>query len=774
MGEKQRKLAMLIAAGGALVSLSLLGSAAGAKNDPAARLRHERLAALGRLWGAVRTYHPYLAYRDVDWDGALVAAVPKVTAARSDDDYLAALRSLVEPLRDPATVIASAPAVMPPEGSDGTRNRLDWPAPGLLAVHLGGFENFAAMREFEERATKALPGASTVVLDIRGRGNEDLDSSDADVAAAICRRFVTHALQAPTQRFLVHSGFVSQDPEVRSSGSYSSAFLTPLASTFAADADAKPRRLIVVVNAASPLPDVLVALLQSGDAQLVAHGLVTEAAIVTRKSIDLFGGLQAKIRVSELTFPLEGGALRADVTVPPSGPPRSDDAAFRAALELARTPSLSATVRHPAARPLPEGQFRYDEPYGSMTAPKLPYRLLAVFRYWNAIHDFYPYLPLLDHDWDSLLPDFVGQFEAAEDETAYALALGEMVAHVQDGHSSIGAPAAVVDRIVGSARAPFRVRRIDGAVVVADITDRAAAEASGVAVGDLVLSVDGEPIEQRIARLARYTPASNPAAKAFYLANRALRGPEGTIAVVAVRDIHDRVKSLKVKRSKAFVFPVSSAAHFRVLDGNIGYVDLTQLSGDEVGPMFDALGGTRALVFDMRGYPKGTAWQVAPRINARGAKFAALFQRAVVDGAEGEEQPLRLQFAQRLPPDNSGHSKYANPTVMLVDERTQSQAEHTGLFFEAASGTRFVGSQTAGANGDVTTVVVPGAVHVSFTGHDVRHADGRQLQRVGLVPDVEVHPTLAGFRSGKDEVLDCALHVLLESARDCNEPRSRR
>lgn len=44
-----------------------------------------------------------------------------------------------------------------------------------------------------------------------------------------------------------------------------------------------------------------------------------------------------------------------------------------------------------------------------------------------------------------------------------------------------------------------------------------------------------------------------------------------------------------------------------------------------------------------------------------------------------------------------------------------------------------------------------------FTGHDVRHADGRQLQRVGLQPHFRVAPTLAGIRAGRDEVLERAL-----------------
>jgi len=49
---------------------------------------------------------------------------------------------------------------------------------------------------------------------------------------------------------------------------------------------------------------------------------------------------------------------------------------------------------------------------------------------------------------------------------------------------------------------------------------------------------------------------------------------------------------------------------------------------------------------------------------------------------------------------------------------------------------------------------------MSFSYMDVRHADGRQLQRIGLVPDVVVTPTIRGLRQGKDEVLDRALSYL--------------
>jgi C-terminal processing protease CtpA/Prc len=97
---------------------------------------------------------------------------------------------------------------------------------------------------------------------------------------------------------------------------------------------------------------------------------------------------------------------------------------------------------------------------------------------------------------------------------------------------------------------------------------------------------------------------------------------------------------------------------------------------------------------------------------------------------------------------------------MLIDERTIGQAEHAGLFFEAANKTAFIGSPSAGADGEVTSFVVPGGVTISFSSHDVRQVNGGKLQRLGLQPAVSVSPTIKGVRDSRDEVLEKALEYL--------------
>ena len=51
------------------VGLALIPPAGlGAQAPSADSVRIERLASLGRLWVAIRDFHPWLAYRPIDWD----------------------------------------------------------------------------------------------------------------------------------------------------------------------------------------------------------------------------------------------------------------------------------------------------------------------------------------------------------------------------------------------------------------------------------------------------------------------------------------------------------------------------------------------------------------------------------------------------------------------------------------------------------------------------------------------------------------------------------
>lgn len=49
--------------------------------------RIERLSDLAKIWGAVKYFYPFPAYKEIDWDKALIETIPKAGAAKSPEEY---------------------------------------------------------------------------------------------------------------------------------------------------------------------------------------------------------------------------------------------------------------------------------------------------------------------------------------------------------------------------------------------------------------------------------------------------------------------------------------------------------------------------------------------------------------------------------------------------------------------------------------------------------------------------------------------------------------
>jgi hypothetical protein len=735
--------------------------------DGSARI--DRLIALCKLWGAVKYFHPYLAYRgDIDWDKALLATIPEVNAAKSGDDYATAVDHMLQALGDPVSAVVRKTASAAPLPSTSDRP----PDPSfkvtedrILLVNMTHYSDLADLAGGFQRADalkKEIPKARAVIFDLRAPA---LVSEDESGYLGFFFNFVSldksltsSPIAAPGERRRMHVGFVPQ--RGATPGGYESGLYISLSQTIVPNPGTNDVPVLFLVNKNSELPAVSLALQSAGKGAIVAEGGAGDASAVTTQRLRLSDGVEAEIRLGELLYGDGTGGFQPDLIVPASELVGDQNPTLQRALELARNFKISATSRKhvPAsAATLP------DRPYADLSYPPVEYRMLAAFRIWNVINYFFPYKDLMGEDWEGVLREFIPRLETAGSALDYNLTIAEMVTHIHDGHGFVQSP--LLNDYFGTSPAPVRLRMIEGVPVITGFMDEQAARSAGADLGDVILKVDGEDAIVRISRVARYISASTSQWQLYRAAGALLGGAENSQAAVTVRDREDHIKELKLPRRKAFRNGATERTGdpLKVLPGNIGYADLDRLTVPMVDAMFEKFKDTTAIVFDDRTYPLGTAWAIGPRLSAKDSVVAAMFQRRVAmfpDAPMGElaSQAVTQTFAQRMPHTDTW--RYKGRTVMLIDERTISHAEHTGLFFEAANGTKFVGSPTAGADGDVTNFCVPGGIWISFTGQGVRHADGRQLQRVGLAPDVEVRPTLKGIRAGKDEVLDRAVQYL--------------
>lgn len=712
--------------------------------------RIDRLMGLCRAWNTAKYLHPTLWSSDLDWDAAFVAAATTIDGASDTAAYRAAAAQMLGLLKDPATTVETEPddeAVPPPPkgpSDAGAEPELVRKLEGgLLLVDLPGFQRAKgpySLNGLAERLAAEMPAARGAIIDLRyGKDENAFWAGRALTAAA--PYLVPRRVETPALRWIVRWGYEPQ--RGTSSGGYRSGLVTAPAEEFAPAGEGGNWRIVFLVNEHSWLVDVVRALVASGEAKLVSEGGFDPARTLGSVRVDLGEGLLAQVRsVEQVGPPL--AVVAAD----------GGDAALAAARALLGEPWSASQAAAPASE-VPAVR-RLESRYTKPALPPPGLRLLAGCRAWGVIHYFYPYLDLIG-DWDGAFQESLPALTAAADEAAYARALLELMAHVADGHTGVwGTPG--IQQVLGEAWPHVEIRLVEGQVAVTAVDPAL----SGLAVGDVIVGVDGEPIAKRIERLLPLTPASTELSRRTRAARTALAGPKDSTARLEVMGGDGKARRIDVPRDPEFWRPPQpEGSPWKRLRPRIGYADLTRLQPEQVDGMLEELRDTGALVLDLRGYPNGTAWPLAARLNVRGAKVGAIFRRREVSGLDAEESEGGYFFAQPLPEPRSW--TYRGKVVMLLDERAISQSEHTALFLEQAAGVTFIGSPTAGANGDVTNFSLPGGAWVSFTGHDVRHADGRQLQRVGIVPDVLVAPTLSGLREGRDEVLERALGWLGET-----------
>ena len=55
---------------------------------------------------------------------------------------------------------------------------------------------------------------------------------------------------------------------------------------------------------------------------------------------------------------------------------------------------------------------------------------------------------------------------------------------------------------------------------------------------------------------------------------------------------------------------------------------------------------------------------------------------------------------------------------------------------------------------------MPGNIFTYISGIGVLTPDGSETQRIGIVPDIKIEPTIKGIRAGKDEVLEKAIELI--------------
>ncbi len=392
-----------------------------------------------------------------------------------------------------------------------------------------------------------------------------------------------------------------------------------------------------------------------------------------------------------------------------------------------------------------QARFDVDQGYATLT-PDRARRALAALRYWNAIEYFFPYKADIGRDWADVLAEHLPLLLDAEPGLPFSRAMRRFSAEINDSHGYMDTPQPLLAS--GAGFAPLALRPVEGRAVVVRV---GLAAVDKVQLGDELLAVDGEAVADRLRRLDAVGYGSNPISR---LSGRHRELTYGEPALGRFRFARADGSEYEVELQRAFshsaVVPTSPVWRTEQLPGcQIGVLDLARLRPEDVDPALQDLASVDALLFDVRNYPQGTMWPLIDRLFAMPVNMASLTIPRF-------DQPGQF-FSVANILGGGRPNGFRGRILLLQNEEAISQSEFSLMGFEADGRAISFGSQTAGADGNITWVDTPGGLNLTFSGLGVFYPDGRETQRVGIVPDVHVAPTRIGLAAGRDEVLEAAL-----------------
>jgi len=401
-------------------------------------------------------------------------------------------------------------------------------------------------------------------------------------------------------------------------------------------------------------------------------------------------------------------------------------------------------------------RFDHELSYPGIKFPDSGFQLLALFRWWNIIQYWYPYRLVSQQDWAAVLTEFIPKLALARDKDAYSLAMLELIAKANDTHANLWNSLRVRPP-VGPCWLRVQIRFVEDQPTVIDLLPDAKHPVP-LQRGDVIESLDNVPVSKLIADWTPFFADSNSAARQRDMGISFTRGACGPVAVTVRRD--GKSVSLSATREelpptqKINTFHDRPGDTFQFLSPEIAYLKLSSIKATDVIGYLEKAQKTKGLIVDIRNYPSAfMPFTLGPALVTTPTQFAS-FSRPDLDN------PGAFRFAPG-DPISPGPFHYKGKVVILVDEVSQSQAEYTAMALRAAPGAIVVGSTTAGADGNASSIPLPGSLSTAISGIGVFYPDRRPTQRIGIVPDVVAKPTLAGLVAGRDEVLETAIRQIL-------------
>lgn len=271
------------------------------------------------------------------------------------------------------------------------------------------------------------------------------------------------------------------------------------------------------------------------------------------------------------------------------------------------------------------------------------------------------------------------------------------------------------------------------------------------------MGINGRRVDEIVTASLKTTPASNYPTQLRNIAPKLLRSNDSLISITYLRNglrHKEALKTYSLNEINIYQKYQRKDTCFKMITPDIAYLYLGSIKSKYLASIFKEISNTKGLIIDLRCYPSEfVVFTLGKYLMPEKTDFVKFSFASMA-------QPGMFSVSAPLKTGEKNKQYYKGKIVILVNEITQSQAEYTTMAFRVAPKAIVIGSTTAGADGNVSQFYLPGGISTMISGLGIYYPNGDETQRIGIIPDITVKPTISGIKSGKDEILDKAIEII--------------
>lgn len=423
-------------------------------------------------------------------------------------------------------------------------------------------------------------------------------------------------------------------------------------------------------------------------------------------------------------------------------------------------------------------------------------KVYGLSKFWQEVNYNFIYLDKVDRTmWDNKYKELISTVQNTKNDYEYYRELQKFCALLKDGHTNIYFPKEIetMNTMFGNYR--LFIENIGGKAI---ITRTNLSKKDEIPFGSEIIEVNEKPTQQYIDEyVSPYISSSTNYVLEDWSRSSLLRGLEGETFNIKIRKPNKKIIELTLTHKKTEekeVFPEFKAENqlldFKWVNNETAYIALNSFSNKKIDSLFveklPELYKAKSLIIDLRNNGGGSTnigteilkyltndtilYGSKQRSRMHIPSFKAwgkyVTEKDTINNAWQKKAYLSFHdkyyydFEYEADTVKLKAKRIVIPTVILVGHNTASAAEDFLIYADKQKHMIKMGAKSFGSTGQPFLFDLPGGGSARVCTKKDTYPDGREFVGYGIIPDIEIIPTLDDYLKNKDVVLEKAIKYL--------------